>query len=281
MSTKIGVGIITCNRPDYLTGLLNSLDGANIDCLYIINDGKPLKEYNVDIKLNEKYCLHEQTPQRQGVAKAKNQALRYLLNDNCDYIFLIEDDVIIKDKDIFKKYIDASKITGIQHFNYGPGTPFNRKQNVHFDLHNRHVLQQESDPDPRIVIDYGTTKLTLYTHVAGMLSFFTRNVIEKVGYFDERFFNAWDHVDHTYRIIKAGYHPPFWWFADIENSHEYIEEAKEAITKSAIAKDSQEWIENVHKGRELYLQKHGHYPNQPPISSKEEVIQTLKKIKNG
>jgi GT2 family glycosyltransferase len=114
-----------------------------------------------------------------------------------------------------------------------------------------------------------------------MLSFFTRNVIEKVGYFDERFFNAWDHVDHTYRIIKAGYHPPFWWFADIENSHEYIEEAKEAITKSAIAKDSQEWIENVHKGRELYLQKHGHYPNQPPISSKEEVIQTLKKIKNG
>jgi GT2 family glycosyltransferase len=279
MSTKIGVGIITCDRPDYLKGLLKSLDDTNIDCLYIINDGKPLKEHNVHIKLNEKVRLHEQTPQRQGVAKAKNQALRYLFNDDCDYIFVIEDDVVIKDNNIFQKYIEASKITGIQHFNYGPGTPFNRKQDVHFDLHNRHNLQQESKPDPRLIIDYGDIKVALYTHVAGMLSFFTRNVIEKVGYLDERFFNAWDHVDHTYRIIKAGYHPPFWWFADIENSHEYIGEAEEAINNSAIAKQSQEWIENVYKGRELYLQKHGHYPNQPPLTSKEQVIQVLKEIK--
>jgi GT2 family glycosyltransferase len=280
MSTKIGVGIITCDRPDYLKGLLNSLEGSDIDSLCIINDGQPLKECNVNIKQNKKIYLHELTPQRQGVAKAKNLALQYLFNNNCDYIFIIEDDVIIKDKNIFQRYIEASKITGIQHFNYGPGTPFNRKQNIHFDLHNRDNLQQESEPDPRLIIDYGNIKIALYTHVAGMLSFFTRNVIEKVGYFDEQFFNAWDHVDHTYRIIKAGYHPPFWWFADIENSQVYIGEAKEAIAKSAIAKDSREWLENVHKGRELYLQKYGHYPNQPTLTSKEQVIQFLKEIKN-
>jgi GT2 family glycosyltransferase len=281
MSTKIGVGIITCDRPDYLKGLLDSLSSTNIDCLYIINDGRPLKEHKFNIELNKNICLHEQTPQRQGVAKAKNRAIRYLINNNCDYIFLIEDDIHIKNKTIFEKYIEASKTTGIQHFNYGPGTPFNRKQNVHFDLHNRHTLEQESEPDPRLIIDYGEVKIALYTHVAGMLSFFTKQVIEKVGYFDERFYNAWEHVDHTYRIIKAGYHPPFWWFADIENSHKYIGEAKEAINNSAIAKQSQEWIENVHKGRELYLQKHGHYPNQPPLSTKEEVILKLKKIQNG
>lgn len=279
MNTKIGIGIITCDRPAFLKGLLDSLNGANIDYVYIINDGKPLKEYNIN--LNDKIRLHEQTPQRQGVAKAKNQAMRYLLNEECDYIFIVEDDVVIKDKNVFNKYIEASKITGIQHFNYGPGTPFNRKQNVQFDLHNRHDLNQNSEPSPRIVVDYGKVKIALYTHVAGMVSFFTKKVLTEVGLYDEQFYNAWDHVDHTYRIIKAGYHPPFWWFADIENSHQYIEEQKDAITSSAIAKDSQEWIEWVHKGRELYLQKHGHYPNQPPLYSQDQVIQSLKKIKNG
>jgi GT2 family glycosyltransferase len=272
MSTKIGVGIITCDRPDFLKKLVRSLEGISVSDLYIVNDG----EKQIDAG---KIKIHNNTPPRQGVGKSKNQALKHL--KDCDYIFLIEDDVVIKDKTVFEKYIEASKLSGIQHFNYGPGTPFNRKQDTHFDLHNRHELQQQSKPDPRLVIDYGKVKIALYTHVAGMFSFFTKDVIKKVGYFDEQFYNAWDHVDHTYRIIKAGYHPPFWWFADIENSHEYLGEAEEAITKSAIAKDSQEWIENVHKGRELYSQKHGHYPNQPPISSKEEVVQILKKIKNG
>ena len=281
MSTKIGVGIITCDRPEYLKGLLNSLHGSNIDVIHIINDGKPLKDYKVNIHLNESILLHEQTPPRQGVAKAKNQALHYLVNSECDYIFLIEDDVVILDKNIFTYYINACKETGIQHFNYGPGTPFNRQQEVHFDLHNRHELKQNTEPSPRLIVDYGQTKISLYTHVAGMFSFFTKEVLENVGYMDEQFYNAWDHVDHTYRIIKAGYHPPFWWFADIENSHKYIGEAENAINNSAIAKQTQKWIENVQKGRDYYLQKHGHYPNQPPLSTKEDVLTSLKKIKNG
>lgn len=277
MSTKIGVGIITCDRPDYLKGLLDSLNETNVDRLYIINDGKPLKEYNINVSVNKKVFLHEQTPSRQGVGKAKNQALKYL--KDCDYIFLIEDDIFIKDKTVFEKYIQASKLSGIQHFNYGPGTPFNRKQTEHFDLHNRHELSEDSDPSPRLVIDYGKVKIALYTHIAGMFSFFTKEVLQNVGLMDEQFYNAWDHVDHTYRIIKAGYHPPFWWFADLEDSHNLLGEAKNTINNSAIAKQTQEWFENVNKGREIYLQKHGHYPNQPPLTTKEEVIQILKKIK--
>jgi len=272
MSTKIGVGIITCDRPDYLKKLISSLKDVFIDDLYIVNDGQSKIDAG-DIK------VYNNIPSRQGVGSTKNRALKYL--KDCDYIFIIEDDVIIKNKDVFQKYIEASKITGIQHFNYGPGSPFNRKQNVQFDLHNRHELNQNSEPDPRVTIDYGKIKISLYTHVAGMFSFFTKEVLQKVGYIDEQFYNAWDHVDHTYRIIKAGYHPPFWWFADIEDSHKYLGEVEGAINNSAIAKQTREWFENVNKGREYYLQKHGHYPNQPPLFTKEEVIHILKKIKNG
>ena len=274
MSTKIGVGIITCNRPDYLKSLLDSLVPCKeaIDELVVVNDGQPIE---VSLFKGE-YILNKTNL---GVGKSKNKALKYLLDKNCDYIFLIEDDTLILDKDVFNKYIEASKLSGIQHFNYGPGTPFNRKQVEHFDLHNRHELNQDSKPAPRLVIDYGDIKIALYTHVAGMFSFFTKTVLQKVGLIDEQFYNAWDHVDHTYRIIKAGYHPPFWWFADIEDSHKLLGEAKNSIIKSAIAKDTQEWYDAVYKGREVYLQKHGHYPNQPPQTTKEEVLQTLKKIK--
>jgi len=281
MSTKIGVGIITCDRPDYLKGLLNSLDGVNIDCLYIINDGKPLKEHNLNIELNERLCLHEQTPQRQGVAKAKNQAMKYLLNKNCDYIFVIEEDMLILDKEVLNKYIEAHKLSGIHHFNYGPGSPFNRKQNIQFDLHNRHLLEQDTEVNPKLIIEYSKDiKVALYEHTVAMFSFFTKEILEKVGLIDEEFYNAWEHVDHTYRIIKAGYHPPFWWFADLADSHKLLTEAPGAIDNSSIANKSDEWAKNVYGGREIYFKKHGHYPNQPPYVSKEKVIETVKQIKN-
>jgi glycosyltransferase involved in cell wall biosynthesis len=42
---KIGVGIVTCNRPHYLKGLIDSLPQVNdIDELVIVNDGEPLSE---------------------------------------------------------------------------------------------------------------------------------------------------------------------------------------------------------------------------------------------
>jgi hypothetical protein len=38
----------------------------------------------------------ENRPPYQTVGKAKNKALKYLINADCDHIFLIENDIIIK-----------------------------------------------------------------------------------------------------------------------------------------------------------------------------------------
>lgn len=278
MSTKInkiGVGIITCNRPDYLKSLLDTLVPCKdtINELVVVNDGQP-----VDVSLFKgEWILNEKNI---GVGKSKNKALKHLLNKNCDYIFLIEDDMLILNKDIFNKYIEAHKLSGIHHFNYGPGSPFNRKQDIQFDLHNRHLLKQNSEVNPKLIIEYSKDiKVALYEHTVAMFSFFTKEVLEKVGLIDEDFYNAWEHVDHTYRIIKAGYHPPFWWFADLVDSHKLLTEAPGAIDNSSIANKSEQWAKNVYGGREIYLKKHGHYPNQPPYVSKEKVIQILKTIK--
>lgn len=276
---KIGVGIITCNRLNYLKGLVDTLVPCKdvIDCLVVVNDGTDQPDWRLP------YGVWVNNEQNLGVAKSKNKALKYLFDAQCDFFFLIEDDMLIKDPTVFEQYINAFRASGIQHFNYGPGSPFNRKQEIqNFDLHNRHLLNEKTEPNPKLIVDYKTCKIALYEHTVAMFSFFTRNLLEEgLGYMPEEYDRCWEHVDGTYQIIKAGYHPPFWWFADIANSHELIEEAPGAIENSSIAKNKDEWMQRVMEGREIYKRKHGHYPNQPPQHTKEEVIKMLKQIKTN
>jgi len=285
MAEKIGVGIVTYNRPEYLKVLLNSFpQECGIDELIIVNDGKPLSK---DLPYTGKdydfsHVAWIQNEKNLGVGKSKNKALKYLYEKACDYIFLIEDDMLILDSTIFQQYVKASKISGIQHFNYGPGSPFNRKQTIRdFDLHNRHLLDEETEPNPRVIIDYKDSKIALYRHVTGTCSFYTRKAIDTVGYIDENYKNAWEHVDHTYSIIKANLHPPFWWFADLANSHELIIPQKNAIGNSSTSKNTNEWMENVRVNAEKYRTKHGHYPAQAPDTDINTVTSILKKIKTN
>lgn len=278
---KIGVGIITCNRENFFEQCFKSLPHGKIDCIVVINDGRALSKYARDgIKLHDTYLIENEN--NIGVGKSKNKALQFLLDKECDHIFLIEDDMIIKSKDTFELYIKAAKETGILHFNYGPGSPFNRKQDpsIRIDLDTRHLLKQDSEPNPRLVVEYkNNVKVALYEHTVAMFSYFHRKVLEQVGLHDDQFYNAWEHVDLTYRIAKAGFHPPFWWFADLANSHELLTEAPGAIDQSSIACKKEEWNKNVYGGREKYLAKHGHYPNQPPLYSQAQVVNILKLIK--
>jgi len=276
---KVGVGIITCNRPDYLRNLLNTLPKEHenkIDHLVIINDGTPFTDF--DLSFGE--CVDNEV--NIGVGKSKNKAMQHLLDQGCDYIFIIEDDTLIKDKDIFEAYIKASKITGIQHFNFGPGTPFNRRQSIsNYDLHNRHLLDNTSTPNPKLTIEYNSDiKVDLYEHVAGVFSFFTKKILQQVGLNDQRYKNAWEHVDHTYRIIKENGHPPFWWFVDIHDSVKYLSIPSDSIDRSITSNNQEEWFKNINAGREVYRDIHGFYPNMCPHTSKEDVIKNLKNIKS-
>jgi len=273
MEEKVGIGIVTYNRPDYLRALLDSIKGCNWAELVIINDGDPIEceGYNYYIQHNETNL---------GVGKSKNKAMQCLLDKGCDYIFIIEDDVVILDDAVFDKYIQASKVSGIQHFNFGPGSPFNRKQLIqNFDLHNRDQLSNISTPAPKLTIDYDTVVIDLYEHCAGLFSFFTKKILSTVGLNNEDFINAWEHVEHTYRIILEKGHPPFWWFADIANSVDYIHVQEDAIKNSSTSQNKQQWLANITTGRELYKNIHGVYPNMTPHTSKEDVITNLKHIK--
>jgi GT2 family glycosyltransferase len=290
MSSKIGVGIITYKREHFFKKCYENIPWEKVDVAVIVNDGPAYVLEKLGIELNNKTTLiqHEKNYK---LAKTKNDALKFLYNAGCEHIFIVEDDTVIVDKDIFSKYINASEATGILHLNYGPGSPFNRKQDptVQYDLHNRHLCKQDSDVDPRIIVDYGNDiKVALYTHTVAAFVYYNRECLKLAGFMDEDLNeNAWEHVEHTYRIIKSGVHPPFWWFADLADSEKLIKSQKGAIDNSSIATETdkpwheQEWSKKVTRGAEIYRKKHGHYPNQPPYSSKEQVLQILKQIKKN
>lgn len=280
MNDKIGIGVITCNRHQYFARCIGSLfNPSYYSELVVVNDGKPHEDFEKLEKLNlaTKYIQNEKNL---GIGKSKNKAIKYLMDAGCEHIFILEDDIIVNDMIVFKKYIEAAKESGILHFNYGLGTPFNRKQSIQFDLHNRHELDNQGEPNPRIIVEYNNVKISFYPHICGMFSYYNRKVIESIGYIDEQFYNAWEHVDHTYQAILKGFHPPFWWFADIYNSDEYISAQKDAIKNSVTAKNTEEWMENVQRNAEKYRIKNGTYPAQTPQTSQQAVIESLKKNKN-
>lgn len=258
MSIKIGVGIITCDRSDYLKKLIKSLDGISTNNLVIINDGEKQLDSGKIFVLNN-------IPPKRGVGKAKNQALK-LLKDN-DYIFLLEDDIIIKDKTVFEKYIEASRVSGIQHFN--------------FAFHGIDNYKPDGTPAISLKLDYSPeVSICLYPNVYGAFSMYTKKCIEKAGLMDEFYYNAMEHVDHTAAIIKLGMHPPFRWFADIADSNKYIEEIDRAHSGSEIRRD-QKWIENFHKAADHFEKKFGFDVRNPYTStaSKEETVTIIKQIK--
>ena len=279
MNNKIGVGVVTYKRPDYFKQCIKSI--PNVDTLVVVNDGDPYDSSLYPRKVKEVI----QHTKNKSVGVSKNELMRYLIQDGCEHIFLIEDDMEVLRCDVFDAYIKAARASGIWHLNYGPGSPFNRVQDhekLAMDLEGRHLLDKHSAPKPRLIVEYKNgSKIALYQHSVGMFTYFHRGVIKNMGYHDEHFHNAWEHVELTYRIARAGLHPPFWWFADIYDSTEYLREIEGAIENSSIANDKEQWKKNINEGAVWYKQVHGHYPAQVADTSPERVGEILKLIKKS
>jgi hypothetical protein len=278
---KIGVGIITCDRPQYFKDCYNCLK-ENYDISFVIvddgnNSVRDLIEWGED---NNAHFI--KTKGREGVAKAKNKALKYLLDCDCEHIFIIEDDCIITNPDVFKKYIEAYKETGLKHFNFGPASPWNRiqeKPELIGDLSKRGEASQKGNANPKMVINYkNNVSISLYEHIVAMFTYYHASILNKVGLMDEEFYNAWEHVEHTFRIIKNGDYTPFWWFADISGSENYIKEQEGEKANTSLAKNEEEFTKRVQDGLQIFYKKHNIVPSMIQSVDRSTIKPLLKKI---
>lgn len=256
---KIGVGIITCNRPDFFQQCFNSLPD-NIDEIVVVNDGNPLPfDLSRGIEIQNNVNL--------GVGKSKNVAMQHLLDKECDYIFIIEDDMLIKRQDIFDAYIAASKETGIQHFLFAYHGPAN-KNGI-----------SGGKPCPRKIIEYPSgINIALNQHCVGAMCMYTKQSLQDTGLFDTSFHNAFEHVHHSYLLCKKGYCVEYWWWPDLANSLDYIQEQACSEHNSSI-RPRKDWQDNIQKGFKRFIELEGVNPVQMPDSTLQSVLNKLKVIK--
>lgn len=258
----IFVGIVTKDRVDFFQKCYDSVKKSNnVDFIMVVNDG----EQDVEVDENDLYVKNEKNL---GVGKSKNLLFKKALELKADHIFLVEDDIIMKNPEVFNEYIKARDLTGIQHFCFGYHGPAN-KNGI-----------SGGKPHPRYIIDYGNVKIAINMHSVGAFCYYTREVLEKCGIIDENFHNAFEHVEHSYRIAKDGYTTPYWNWADLANSMDYLDEI-ECSEKSSSIRPRQDWKENIIKGATLFQKKHGYSPawqNAVPDTSEKDVKGIMKII---
>lgn len=264
VKNKIGCALITCDRLDFYKkscgSLLNSIKHKNIECV-VVNDGIE--------KIKECEFSYIETTGKCGVSVAKNKGLEFLIKSGCEHIFLMEDDIQITNGEVFQAYIDASKKTGIKHFNYA--------------LHGNHNLNRFGEPDIRKTVKYPNgIEVDLYSNVLGAFSYYHIDVLNDIGLFDDGYYNAMEHVKHTYDASLKDYTTPWRWFVDIHNSTTYLKDIVPDHQQSKIRNDS-DFQNTFKKGLDRFIEQTGFsvvhgYGKSEPIISEEECLKNLRKI---
>lgn len=242
---SVGVGIITYNRKDQYRNLLDKVkEAADVDFIVTV------KNFDIDYQDSDpqKICVGEigaqklaafQVDEKLGIAHNKNVAIKHLLGLGAKHIFIVEDDILLKDTAVFKVYVETARAFGLGHLNFCRS----------YDG----IADNGSFIKPIVFISAGKFKLELFQRLSGDFSYFTAEALEKVGLYDERYINALDHCEHTYRMSVLGFYTPFGIFADIFHADNFIEDFGRSST---ITRD-EDFMKGALAARDLFIQTYG------------------------
>ena len=253
-----GVAITTYNSEDYFSALFESLPDLNYD-LVIVNGGEPYKKEYTKKNVRIHWIQHTENL---GPARSRNDGLKKLYDLGCEYFFIIEDDMIIKSPDVFGQYIKASRRTGLQYFCFvsypwGAGPIGNRTPSI----------QIRYAPD--LIINF-------YTNSCNEFTFRTRQMLEKTGYYDEKFKYCFD-VDNYYKITKQDDGHCFWYSCDLSNSDDLVMNNPDAISR--LDNDGKR-VDRLTPDYQYFKNKHGHLINETPLVTQQQLISKLQYIYN-
>ena len=198
---KIGVGITTFNKEDFYKDLYDTIPFDKIDEVITTNMGD---EY---VGTYDKTYMNQWT-EDYGPCRGRNENIQYLYDKGCDYIFLVEDDVLIKNPEVFNTYVDYCVNTGIKYFIYCSDSDGSGKINQR---------------TPTLKIKYpNDQKVCFYPNMRNDFVCHHRSNFDDRLY-DETYKYIFD-IEYTYyHMVEKKVTTPFWWFPDIENSDNYVQ----------------------------------------------------------
>jgi hypothetical protein len=251
---KIGVGILTHSRPELFKKLLESLPtGINTYVVYATNEAF----MNAPTLTPMYHALNIQCDvftRPTCISWCKNQLLRMMINDDCKHLFLLEDDIEIADPQVFEKYIAAAENTGILSLCY------------------------KGDSKVRNAIDINGTSIAFADTLNRSFVYYPKSFIKTLGSYDERYDKSTiEHIDLTYRFIKAGVLPPWGWFADLEGSELLIHMSP---YKKPSDKNSEEYKARYWYECSWFKHKYGSFHFQLPIGADTAVLAHIEKLKD-
>ena len=181
---KIGITITTRQRAHVLDLCLSYYALYLPKCDYefwVIHDANSETDDSDYLEMLKKYPFvrYHRNSERLGIAKSKTECLRKV--QDCDYIFLNDDDIMPIREDWIDFFIGHSTRTGINHFLYQIDLPFLAKIGEN-------------------------NGIGVYGQCGGIMLFLTQEVIKKVGAFETRYAApySYEHANYSMRINQAG-----------------------------------------------------------------------------
>lgn len=177
---KIGLGITTRNRDYIFTCVENIIKNSSFDKLVIIDD-----ESETPVKIDGVKIFRFET--RQGIAKCKHLFLELL--DDCDHIFLFDDDCWPITTGWQEEYIRQSISTGNYHFSFiwehyaDNTTAFNKLLNI-FESEKEVVLEIEGE-EPIVLENFlHDTHVRIINVRKGLTAFAHSCIVRKDAFFN-------------------------------------------------------------------------------------------------
>ena len=248
--------VVTFNREEDLKRLLESVDISLFDDIVVVRDGggKPYNPKTENI-LNDKFVYIPQ-PENMGVGKCKQAGVDYIINaGKSDHIFIIEDDIIVKDNNVWDYYINFSKVTGIWHTNWND-----------YRYHSH-----------KFEIDYGDGVVAAITRdVEGSFSYFHKNMFNFCE-FPPDMKNAFEHISVELQLIEKDLIPQFWNFVCPKGTGDYLTHTDSESTITGKPK----YTENYQNALEAFRKRHNIDVSKIPEVDRDVFMERLKFLKEN
>lgn len=245
---RIGISITTHNRPDVLKRALEQHQrflppGAHV---VVVDDGSTAPLGTKEVK-----TIRHPTPK--GIVAAKNASMKALMDAGCEHLFLWDDDAWPIAAGWHEPYIASAE----PHLAY-----------QFLDLKGPRKLN-----DIAVLHDDGVH--IAYTGQRGVMLYYHRSAIEKVGGFDWIYGRGmYEHSDLALRIYHAGL--TSWAFADVQGSDALIHsmDEHEEVQRSVSQRDREALVRrnaDIHNRR----RNAGYTAYVPLIEPVDVVLTTL------
>lgn len=199
-SLKLGLVTVLYNTPDVLPDFFKSIACQNYNnfILYVVDNSSTTESLELARELSEQYSICTKfinnNGNNLGVAAGNNQGITSAINDKCQVIGLINNDLIFDDPDTFHKLLISLDKADL----VSPKIMAHPSGDVWFE-------------EGWFNLSRGTTPHTLIKNANAIpyaptcFLFFNISIIKDVGMMDEWYFAYFDDSDFVFRANKAGY----------------------------------------------------------------------------